>query len=902
MRTRFWGTVAAFCCVGSATFAAVAPGVYPADEVPVARGSIELWVTPNQEGCDARDHVYFADADAWAREGTPTIWYWAEYVRFDVDSGKRLVYGRLADGLLEPDVPVHIVASWDAAKGQTAVYANGELVQRREVEPWVPVALERYVVGEDCSRRKKAGAVIDALHFFAVPLTPGEIKTRFDAKKNLVDSARSSAARKKHMPPPLPAKATVAPEWQVVATIDPYSEKPCAAIGETKVGEIPGCRFRETGIKSHDRFAYVRELPATNLLLRVRITYPDDTYRSLMVSQTQPDFGEIRTAGSEQQVLGSGILTGSEFPVTGKPLVYEYVFRHPSTWLGLIFEGYQPDKPGAVGPVTIAYAAPEKDRYGPAAPLPPLAAHKARKAGLYWEDPVLSMCFGGVGGVDPATYDRDLVSAMDYFSWVGQDLWFYPTVWYNGPVYRSRKEKGTWPSGMRHHPADFPHLFAARCAERDITFVPSFGMSRLPTLNLKFGTREQVIAGDQTVLNVVYADGEIPVTPFMYKPPIFNALRRETQDAVMGLVDEHCDMLADLPSFGGISFYLNHWNLTQLGLWLDGSYDDWTMETFAKGIGEILPGTPGDAQRFKIRADWIRNDPARRNRFLRWRAEIVSGFYEKVAARIRSRNSDAKLYLRLDVPSISQMCTSGGRFCKPFSDESFLEMGLDVPRLAKHEAVCLDRLFSWGIVRCERKYWPDEKLVPPLFDLEPAFQKEVLGAVDAVTIHQYYFETHGEFSRGRKLTMPAPWKNEAPGRCTAPLYPGRWPLVYYARALALFDMKEVSIGGFTLGTHGIEDLVRTWTASFRCLPLVDFGEEMRFDDVILRTAVAEGARWWYMLNTASQERVIPLSVKGVCRETVYGDRVKSGSRTLKSFELVAVRGEMDSQLTIKETP
>jgi len=878
----------------SAASAEIAPGLYPAADVPSGRGAVELWVTPTKDGCTPADHVYFADGEAWAQEGSPMVWYWSQYVRFDVDGGKRLVYGRLADGILEPGVPVQVVACWDAAKGETAVYANGMLVQKREVEPWQPKKLVRYAVGRDCYGRRTAGALVDALAFFPSPLTADEIARRYAGRADEIAALRQSLPR--YRPAPAPARAMSAPVWKRVATIEPYDEEPAATLGRTERLDLPCGRFRATADfydpavpYKHDRFAYVRELPGTNLLLRVTLTYPDDTNRTLMVAQTQPDFGWVGAAGAEQQVLGSGIMTGKEFPNTGKALRYEYVFRHPSKWLGLVFESPQRTAPGAVGTIAVDLAEPGTDRYGPAAKVPALMAKDHRCAGLYWEDPVLSMTFGGFGGTDDATYDRDLLNAMDYFAWCGADVFFYPTVWYNGPIYKSAAEKGTWPNGMRHHPADFPEVFARRCSERGVKFVPDLAMSKLPTLEARFGTTAQVVAGDTSVLNVVYADGTVPTTAYMYKPPVYNALRREVQDAVAALVDEHCDRLAGEPSFGGVSLYLNHWNPTQCGLWLDGSYDDWTMAAFAKAVGETLPGTPGEASRFAVRAKWIREDPARRTAFVAWRADIVTGFYERLAARIAARKPGARLYLRLDTPSISLMNTSAGAFCKPYSAEPFREMGLDVARLAKNPAVVLDRLFSWGIVRCERNYHPDEKLTGPFDDLKPDFQRELLavsGAVGAATVHQYYFETHGEIQRKRMLDMPPPWTSEAPGRCVAPLYPGRWPLVYYAKALELFDVRELSMGGYTLGTHGVEDMVCEWTAAFRALPAVRFTDVRRQGDVIVRSAEAEGRHWLYVLNT-SEKPVLFLSSLAPYRDAVTGERGPDKTLLLRGFELKA---------------
>ena len=870
---------------------AVEKGFYAADNVPVERGSIEIWVTPAAQGCEAGDQVYFADADGWMREGTPTIWYWEQYVRFDVDSGKRIVYGRIPEGIMEEGVPVQIVACWDSSKGFVAIYANGACVQKREVEPWKAVKLSRYSVGQAGNSSRKAHASVDSLAFFNEPLAAGEVARRFGAYPSGIKKKASPVYRM----PPLPPPPASPPEWIRFCEIDPAVEEPAATLGGTRVFETPCGRFRETSNEfdprfpyKHDRFAYVRELPSTGLLVRVTAVYPDDKNRTLMFSQTQPDWGRVGSAGLEQQVLGSGIMTGNEFPNGNKPLTYSYVFRHPSKWLGLVVESPQLSAPAAIGRITVDIAKDASGRYSPAADKPVLPARNRRRAGLYWEDPVFSMCFGGTGGTSPAKYDADICRGMDYFSWCGHDLCFYPTVWYNGPIYKSRVQKGSWPNGMRHHPADFPRILAHRCSERGVKFVAGFSMYKLPSLEKRLGTTEEVIAGKGEYLNTVYANGEVSVTGRMYKAPLYNALHPDVREALASLVDEHCDMLRDCRSFGGVSLLLNMWNLAQCGLWLDTSYDDWTMGEFASFAGETPPGVPGTKERFSQRAKWISDNPARKEAFVKWRAKIMTDFYMSLATRLSSRVPGAKLYLRLESPSIALMNTSAGAFYKPYTGSSALEMGLDIERLAKCDTIVLDRMFSWGIVRCERNYHSDDKLTHPFADLEKTFQKEFLGSVKAATVHQFYFETHGEFSRKRTLQMPKPWTKEALGRCTAPLYPGRWALLYYARALELFDVKELSIGGYTLGTHGIEDMVREWTRAFQSLPDADFKKTRRDGSVLVRYANAEGSKWAYVLNVSPDEAVVSPGFPG-WRDAVTGEDAPSKPFAIEGFGLRAFR-------------
>lgn len=676
--------------------------------------------------------------------------------------------------------------------------------------------------------------------------------------------------------------------WTVARRVDAFATRPEAEQGSSvPVKTETGLRYRETGKGWHDRYVYVVELPASNLLVKVRVVYPDDRKRTTMVSQTQPNFipnGECWTCGTEQQELGSGMMSGAEFELSGGSIAVDYVFHHRDRWLGIVVESIagfgqcDPDlEPGAICSLEIAWK-PEGSSFGPKASAPKLGAKRGRVAGLYWEDPVFAMCFGGIGGTDDAAYDREFLRGMDYFDWTGMGLLSYPTVWYNGSIYKSAVENA-WPNGYRHHPAGFPRRFAERCAERGVRFVPQFAMSSLPSLKK-----------DES-LRTVNAAGEVATTPSFTRPPVINPLHPKTQGALEALVDEHLDMLADVPSFDGITFYLNLWSLAQLGCWLDSSYDDWTMEAFSKATGEALPGASRDSGRFALRAAWIREDAGRRQRFLGWRADRMTSFYERIGRKISGRKPDARLRLMLDIPNLGIRCISGGVFAKgPDTPESYLEMGLDLDRLATNANIRLDRVFDFGMVRNEEQYRNRSLMPHPFADLNPAAEmnKPLLGKVRGVTIHEFYFETHGIFARGNFMNMPPPWKKEAYGRCTAPLAPGREMLRYYAKALELFDPEEINIGGFTPGTHGAEVLIREWITAFKAIPRDRFTEERRCGDVLVRRVHAERAEWLYFLNTSASEASISLKLVGMV-DAVTGERIEDGSISLRPFELKVFR-------------
>jgi hypothetical protein len=671
--------------------------------------------------------------------------------------------------------------------------------------------------------------------------------------------------------------------WTIVRTINTFNEKPEAEQGLSRAVTGPtGLRYRETGGGWHDRYAYVVELPRSNLLVRVKVAYPDDRKRSTMISQTQPNFipnGECWTCGTEQQELGSGMMTGAEYPLSGKDLHVEYLFHHRDKWLGIIVESVSGFAAGdkdigraAVSSIEIAWK-PEGSSYGPKAVKAKLGAKNGRRAGLYWEDPVFAVDFGGLGGIDGPAYDREFARGIDYFNWSGANSFSYPTVWYNGSIYKSECENA-WPNGYRHHPADFPLRFAKACSAQGITFTPQFAISKLPSLI----TRDDV--------KTVDVEGKRAGNPSFVRPPAYNALHVDVQNSLMKLVDEHLAMIGGEASFDGIAFYMGLWNLTQLGTWLENGFDDWTIGEFEKA-DPLAKGL--SVKSFKERAIEIRSNEELRKRFTRFRASRMCDFYERVAAKIAARKKGARLKLMLSQPGLSMRCVSGGVFAKgKDSLENFWEMGLDIERLSTNSNIRIDRVLDYGQLRNEEQYRNRELMPDPFMDLDPNWEinRFLKGKVGGVTIHQYYFETHGIFARGNFMTMPSPWKKEAYGRCCAPLSPGREMLRYWARALELFDPEEINTGGFTIGTSGCEDLVREWTQVFQALPAVRFTDEKRIGSLLIRRVKREGKSWVYLLNTSSNETKVEVDLSGY-RDIVTGEGLKGSSFSLAAFELRA---------------
>ncbi len=709
-----------------------------------------------------------------------------------------------------------------------------------------------------------------------------------------------------YIPQPLSPPPRQVPEWKEVATVDCAAQPPISEVGESRVVAGPAGRYREAGPNRWDRFGYVFELSGAQKMVRLTVEHPDDDKRATVLASSIPAYDESVPAGSTRQILGNGFLSGGALRVTNKMVKRQYVFPAISEHLAIIVETGVSGQRAAVGTMTLEEADTE---YSPAAPSSALQASHHRRMGLFWEDPVFGLDFGWAG-TDYIGWDRILTRALNYMAWAGEDLLLYPTVWYQGPVYRSVVEPGTWPYGSsRNHPPDYPRLMAIRCAQRDIEFIPTFIIWQLPSLNDLIRTEAEVIAGKPSV-NAVTSDGQVMTSVKWHSPPLLNAQHPAVREALLALIVEHIELCGDISSFGGIEFGLWPPSPMQAGARLLTSYDDWTVNEFARHIGESPPGDSRSADRFRQRADWILNNPQRRSQWVQWRCEMMTDFYQEVARRLAQANPQAKLHLLIQQPY-------------PWYDtdpaQALLEQGINLEVLSANPHIVIDRYNKHT-----QTYHRIARLTHPAFvpeggtklgvitdydarEMTRQFQRPFWGLPQAGSvIQQQYYETHPALSSddSPKLQFPKPWRVEAHGRCSQPAPTGRYFLRDPALSVYLFNAKWISIGGYNLGTLGAENLVREFATAFQALPAVPFADLGCTGPIVVRTAHAEGYKWIYAVNITDNEARLSLRVADrALANVVTGDELPApdGHATfeLRPYELLAWRTSSETEIELR---
>ncbi len=810
----------------------------------VARKSVAPWAAPSREG--------FRIGSGIAIEGGGVLPAHAL-----VDEVR--IYDRI---LSAEEVRSRFLA---AGIPQLAVRLDGGLLSRPPEQ--LPILVEN--VGGGAWRGKLSWKAGEQSGELELSLEPGEAETALVQAIAAADAVGEMAlqvwwreglgagvARSEqlalYVPPPLPPPSTDASDWRPVRSVRCAEEAPVTEVGTSSPAEGPAGRYREAGGNCYDRFAYCFKLSGSGRLLRLTVEHPDDKKRCTMLSYSIPRFQPVGIAGSEQQVLGHGILSGGLQSLSGQMIRRQYVFPCESDEVAIIVETGTTGQPAAAATLELEEA---DGRYGPAGAAPALGATTHRRCGLYWEDPVLSQTFGWAG-TDYAPWDAALGRAMDYLAWTGQDFLVYPTVWYHGPIYQSAVEQGTWPSGGRYHPAQYPRLIALRCAQRGVTFVPTYTIWRLPSLAEWVRTPEEVIAGVPSV-NTVTSDGRVLTDTNWGSPPLLNAQHPRVQQALLDLLDEHVAMCGDVESFGGVGFALWPSSPMQAGANLLTSYDDFSVEQFATSIGATPPGEPTSAERFRQRAQWILGDPERKAAWVRRRCESMTRFYREAAEHLAAAGPNAKLRLMIQQPYPER----GGD-----PAQQLLEQGIDLRALSADPRIVLDRWLNQTAHRsCEKDGYDPASIYYDQAELSTGFQLPFRDLPNpSATIHQQYFESHAVLGNPQapKLQFPAPWEVEAYGRACQPTPWGRGFLRHHARSLLLFDAQWIAIGGFSLGTMGAEAEAAGFCRAFRALPRAPFEDLGCTGAVMVRTATAEGQRWAYAVNFTDRAADLALAVTG----------------------------------------
>ncbi|MEW6359477.1 MAG: LamG domain-containing protein [Planctomycetota bacterium] len=631
----------------------------------------------------------------------------------------------------------------------------------------------------------------------------------------------------------------------------PLDKEQFVGDGQSKIVEAPSGKYLEAGPNRHSRFAYrilTEKVGAPHML---QWDYPDDKARTMdVILQCAENHGGMYD-------LQTGAFCGAEYPLSNKLLTHEAIFWPRQEDQALVFMTAEEGRPAAVSKIRLY----EIEGRLPALPVNAAPPHNGweRMVGLYYEDPVLSLNFGGESSMPGFTNVADrLLDYMDYF---GQNVLMYPGVWYRGPFFPSETESRMDNQHGRPHPFNYIEYLCMRMGQRGTYFIPTLNVHSLPSLaeQAVFDDGE-IRAGRETVLMMMW-DNRPKTVGWHGTPPNFNPLSPEAQRQFISLIDEMLDLYGDLPAFKGICFHLTQHNILWFGS-LDAGYNDCNIERFQKKTGTQIPVDAKDPLRFNKRYRWIMANA--KEQWIDWRCRAIHEYYMRIARKLAAKRPDLRLVLNLYIPSSPDEKLEMFKSVK--GEDAFREInrraGVDISMFANDPNVIIQRTlfpadYRW--TRVHRRVKPDTEVSRQINFVDTGFAP--LRKCRDVWIN--YHDRYWEDAVGRNKPLEGLWGGEMGWRVST-LNPNvNHCMEFHAWPLASVDSFAFTKGGFVVGTIGMEKNLAQFTQSFRALPAVKFDDVPGLLDPVSVRQLRDGERlYFYLVNRLSCPVKVQLEMTG----------------------------------------
>ena len=549
----------------------------------------------------------------------------------------------------------------------------------------------------------------------------------------------------------------------------------------------------------------------------IEITWPDDKPRSFGL------YMHREKIGSNRDRLQGGIQAGQEYPNTKKMQRSRFLFFPASTNYLFEMRTLVAGWPGAIAELSVSQISE---------PLPKLSIHKpeglpSRRFGHVDED----QTFANNLNVDMNGSTAGIAyELMRYYGYTGQNTLHYSIARYTytfGPVEGSTGNY-MFPSSQ----GELGYVFET-FKRNNVDFIGKISLSNVPHI-AQFGRTESRYREKGYLC--LDAEGHDRA---LYNRGAFqaNPANPELQDIFIGYFS---DMIVRYATNGlsGIVYELGGF-----GSWLgiDFGYDDWTVNAFSSDTGIVLPDAcknpagaevAGQIDRavYRARYDFLTNTHSPvRTQWLRWRANAVTAFVEKLFAFFKSCNPDIRLFLTIPAGN----------------EDLYTNHGIDAKTLSKipNVALSLDRNYTaarWLRFRGNPECTLNETLYnlnnPRYLDIKTRY-----GAIPLIFSSASYFETYTKTLDNDRF--PAYFQN-------ADVKPwGRYFLKELSFNVGMGDVLENVIGMQPLGTLGAEDETREWTQAYCALPAIPFNSMGGVSDpVVGRYLSTKNGTYFYVVN------------------------------------------------------
>jgi len=858
------------------------------------QGTVSLWVKPEwhddgQKKEKWRSMIAFPASGERCGNGQIWLWWWGRRLRFDAADDTRHWQTASPEN---DNAWHHVAAAWNDEwfkvwfDGTCAIDSSststsdkfgpmGDALKNGSFRFFTYDRLPAEVFHVGClnAHSRQIDGLMDELKVWDMPLSDDEVRALYEADRPPVvpkPPLDYRAMFAKDGPNPHVGgdklELELSTEYRFDAkSMEQYGRgKRFRSVGDVVEKSLGGVPYLEAGTNRNDRFAFMFDIDPDVPLYCFDFDYPDDAKRTCdLVVQFKEAFGNDYT-------LQVGYFTGDEYPNTGKILTHRCLYwttpGHGE--LAVVAMTANAGAPAALAALRI-YKVKN-------ATLPPLAVKEPSPAngwnrmfGMYWEDPAIGFDFGTTGGQSGVGHGEKEISALidrtaAYMKYCGQNLFCYPGVWYQGRI----GENGYNP---RDHAPDFLSAWYAKFDREGLFFVPNVNPNNMP-VPPELVTRETMIDGSLHPSPIAIHDtGKPNWGGWHNSPPNFNFFHPDVQAQIERHIDALLDQGVSHPSFKGVCMHLTMHCMCWFGDIRSG-YNDYTVRAFAKDKGLAIPIDEQDPMRGRTSAEWIRKNAL--DAWVQWRCDQVTAFYARMAAKLRARRPDLKLWLN----SFVQPNWNWPDFMEDgFMKRQAREGGLDRAALAAipNLILCQTQLPAFCRKR-ERKVFPNDEtyVFNRVLQTKPGFFDLVKEArFPWINQHDLYWEN--PVGRNRSA-LNGDGLKETTWRVSTINPSGFHALRDFVLPLRFGDVLGMSKGGYLVGTYGMEEYLRAFAAAYRALPAVVMFEIGRQGNVVLRQADYGGKSYFYVVNTDWKSTAIKLAIPSGTCNLVTGNTMTDG--------------------------
>ena len=650
-----------------------------------------------------------------------------------------------------------------------------------------------------------------------------------------------------------------------------------ASSGDETFARLGDREYLEAGRDVNARYAVRFELNPSVPLHCFEIDYPDDAARAMdfivQVSRKRKGAWAGNTYDYAMQV---GVLTGRDYANTGRIQTHRCLYWTSDKDVTFVAMNARKDAPATTGlrPVAVAEVRVYRVKDGK---LPVARTNEPapvdgwnRLACLFFEDPAIGYDFAtpASGGKSFDDQSKMIDRAAAYMKFAGLNLFAYPAAWYEGLIGESYDPR-------RNHAPDYLSAWYEKFDKEGLFIMPTVNQFRMGIERERGITRRTMTDGSLYATEVAIHDTGYPNWGGWHgTPPNYCVAHPETQRILVEEFDRMIRQGAVHPSFKGICLHISRHSFVWWGD-LESGYNDYVIEDFEKRTGLVVPRDRTNPRRGHEVAAWIKANA--REAFLAYRAEVLTDFYARLAARLRAAREDLRLWVNLyDTPLVSR-----SDYLDPLcAGKIAYEGGIDVARL--QQAIPNLIVTQTQIPADHRKFSLHQYATGPAgvawhekMETSEGFFRHLASAKMKVLHHH---DRYWENAIGRTAPLRAPWLDEAFWRVTTLNPSGVHALRHFVEPFRYHDFLGVSKGGYLIGTYGMETCLAPFLQALRSLPAVEMDEVGRRGPVVVRQKDFRGASYFYVVNTDDKPATLKLTVPKGTIDRVTGESLAVGSK------------------------